>query len=103
MNGTARQAELVVIGAGPAGVAAALAANECGVGTVLLDENPAAGGQVFRAPGPANTTRDSSHQDGETLRRALAASAFAARFERRVWRVSPVLEVAAPLPAEPPK
>jgi thioredoxin reductase/bacterioferritin-associated ferredoxin len=95
MNGPARQAELVVIGAGPAGVAAALAANECGVGTVLLDENLAAGGQVFRAPGPANTARDSSHLDGETLRQALAASAVAARFERRVWRVSPALEVAA--------
>ena len=95
MNGPARQAELVVIGAGPAGVAAALAANECGVGTVLLDENSAAGGQVFRAPGPANATHGSSHQDGETLRRALAASTVMARFERRVWRISPALEVAA--------
>jgi len=43
------RAGLVVVGAGPAGLAAALAAARAGVDTVLLDAAPAAGGQVWRA------------------------------------------------------
>ncbi len=40
--------ELVVIGGGPAGLAAASLAARAGVQTVLLDENPAVGGQIYR-------------------------------------------------------
>ena len=39
---------IVVVGAGPAGIAAALAANECGRAVTVIDENPAAGGQIWR-------------------------------------------------------
>ena len=42
-------AGLVVVGAGPAGLAAALAASRAGVDVVLLDAAPIAGGQVWRA------------------------------------------------------
>ena len=45
----ALRAGLVVVGAGPAGIAAALAAARDGVDTVLLDGAPVAGGQVWRA------------------------------------------------------
>ena len=41
--------QLVVIGAGPAGLAAATTAAKLGVDTVLLDEQPAPGGQIYRA------------------------------------------------------
>lgn len=44
-----RQCELLVIGAGPAGLAAAAQAAQLGVRTVLLDEQPAPGGQIYRA------------------------------------------------------
>ena len=40
---------LVVIGAGPAGLAAALIAAEHGLDVALLDEQPAPGGQIYRA------------------------------------------------------
>jgi thioredoxin reductase len=40
--------ELAVIGAGPAGLAAALAAADAGAGVVLLDSAPEAGGQFYR-------------------------------------------------------
>lgn len=40
--------DLVVIGAGPAGMAGALAAAECGLEVVVVDEQAAAGGQIFR-------------------------------------------------------
>ena len=43
------RAGLVVVGAGPAGLAAAWAASRAGVDVVLLDSGPVAGGQVWRA------------------------------------------------------
>lgn len=43
------QCDLLVVGAGPAGLAAATLAATLGVDTVLLDEQPAPGGQIYRA------------------------------------------------------
>ncbi|WP_158727354.1 FAD-dependent oxidoreductase, partial [Streptomyces sp. NRRL S-31] len=42
---------LAVVGAGPAGLAAALAAAARGVRVVLVDDAPRAGGQFHRQPG----------------------------------------------------
>lgn len=42
--------DLAVIGAGPAGVAAALAAADQGIGVVVIDEQQRPGGQIFRRP-----------------------------------------------------
>ncbi len=39
---------IVVVGAGPAGIAAALAVQECGKAVTVVDENPSAGGQIWR-------------------------------------------------------
>jgi len=44
-----RDYDVVVIGAGPAGLAAALRAAECGRRVALLDDNPHPGGQIWRA------------------------------------------------------
>ena len=41
--------DVVVIGAGPAGLAAAATAAEAGLSMLLLDENAGPGGQVWRA------------------------------------------------------
>src|SRR5471032_3157336 len=41
-------ADLLIIGAGPAGMAAALAAAPSGARIVLLDDNPLPGGQIWR-------------------------------------------------------
>lgn len=41
--------DLVVVGAGPAGLCAAARAAELGVNVLLVDENPAPGGQIYRA------------------------------------------------------
>ncbi|THK36730.1 FAD-dependent oxidoreductase [Ensifer sp. MPMI2T] len=40
--------DLVVIGAGPAGMAAAVEASKAGVRVAVLDENPRPGGQIYR-------------------------------------------------------
>jgi D-hydroxyproline dehydrogenase subunit alpha len=39
---------IVIVGAGPAGMAAAVCARECGKRVTVLDDNPAAGGQIWR-------------------------------------------------------
>ena len=41
--------DLVVIGGGPAGLASAALAARAGLATVLFDENPGVGGQIYRA------------------------------------------------------
>lgn len=46
------RADLVVVGAGPAGLAAAVAAATAGADVTVLDENPDVGGQIFRQPPP---------------------------------------------------
>ncbi|HII1304042.1 TPA: FAD-dependent oxidoreductase, partial [Pseudomonas aeruginosa] len=40
--------DLLIVGAGPAGLAAALAAAPSGARIALVDDNPAAGGQIWR-------------------------------------------------------
>jgi NADPH-dependent 2,4-dienoyl-CoA reductase/sulfur reductase-like enzyme len=43
--------EVLVVGAGPAGIAAAVTAAERGRSVGIVDDNPAAGGQIWRAGG----------------------------------------------------
>ena len=43
-----RNMDLIVIGAGPAGLSAACAARACGLDVTLVDEQAAPGGQLFR-------------------------------------------------------
>jgi NADPH-dependent 2,4-dienoyl-CoA reductase/sulfur reductase-like enzyme len=40
--------DVVIVGGGPAGIAAACAAAESGAATAMLDDNPAPGGQIWR-------------------------------------------------------
>lgn len=53
-----RKADVLVIGAGPAGMAAARRASDSGARVVLVDDNASAGGQIWRGseqPLPRNT------------------------------------------------
>lgn len=60
---------VAIVGAGPAGMAAALVLAGAGIATMLIDEGREAGGQVFRA-GPRGQDRV-----GADLRRRIAACA----------------------------
>ncbi|WP_376097473.1 (2Fe-2S)-binding protein [Roseomonas sp. CCTCC AB2023176] len=74
-DGAVLTPDLLVVGAGPAGLAAAIAAAEAGCDTLLLDERAEAGGQYLK-PAPAHhlPRPDRQHRQGDTLRtRALAA------------------------------
>ncbi len=48
LHAHARHAEVLVVGAGPAGMAAATAAAKQGRAVLVLDDNPGAGGQIWR-------------------------------------------------------
>jgi len=72
---TVMQRDLVIVGAGPAGMAAAVAACREGVDVTLIDENPLAGGQIYRQS-PAvlsslDPPPDESAQHGKELVRNL--------------------------------
>ena len=43
-----RSVALAIVGAGPAGLSAAIAAAKCGLRPVVVDENPTPGGQIYR-------------------------------------------------------
>ncbi|MEQ8923393.1 MAG: FAD-dependent oxidoreductase [Marinovum algicola] len=93
----AETADLIVLGAGPAGISAALGAARRGLRTLILDEAPAPGGQVYRAPAQGLTLPrgDVDARTGDGLRAELAESAVICRFGRRVWMLTPGHEVQA--------
>jgi NADPH-dependent 2,4-dienoyl-CoA reductase/sulfur reductase-like enzyme len=90
--------ELAVIGAGPAGLAAALAAADGGVRVVLLDGAPEAGGQFYRQTARQLRARRPERlyhawSTWKELRDRLATHRDAGRVtfltERHVWHVEP--------------
>jgi D-hydroxyproline dehydrogenase subunit alpha len=61
--------DVVVVGAGPAGLAAACRAAESGASVAMVDDNPVAGGQIWRAgagkaSGPAAPWIEKARQHG---------------------------------------
>ncbi|MET7247666.1 NAD(P)/FAD-dependent oxidoreductase [Methylobacterium sp. EM32] len=92
MSGPIRHdVDLAVLGAGPAGGAAALAASRAGLRVALIDENPAAGGQVWRRPVRPGVA--AAEARGEALRAALRDSAVIPFFGRTVWSVGASLDL----------
>jgi NADPH-dependent 2,4-dienoyl-CoA reductase/sulfur reductase-like enzyme len=88
------QVELAVVGAGPAGIAAALTAADAGVETVLLDSQPRPGGQYFRVNACAVsgvTTDGNVTQDG-ILRYKLADSPVHVLTDTLVWGAFPAAD-----------
>ncbi len=75
--------DIAVLGGGPAGMAAATEAARGGARTVLVDENPAPGGQVYRQPLPG-LTLGGDGATGERLRAGLRASGAKLRLGERV-------------------
>ncbi len=82
--------DLIIIGAGPAGISAAITADQYGYKVLLLDESPEGGGQVYRHLNQSIiATKNSPEQkQGNKLRQALAQTQVTTKFEHRVWFVT---------------
>jgi NADPH-dependent 2,4-dienoyl-CoA reductase/sulfur reductase-like enzyme len=85
--------DLVVIGGGPAGLAAASLAARVGVSTVLFDENPGIGGQIYRGitstPLANRTILGEDYWAGEALAAEATASGAAIVTGATVWSLDP--------------
>lgn len=82
--------ELLVVGAGPAGLSAAVEAASAGVRVLVVDDNLRAGGQIFRQlPSAFRSSSSLRHQPDFRKGHALLAEAEAAgvefRFDCTVW------------------
>lgn len=82
--------DIAVIGAGPAGANAALAAASKGLRVVLVDEQPKVGGQVWRAKSAAILSAPTTPETiaGEALRAAIDKSPITHMDNTRVWQIA---------------
>jgi NADPH-dependent 2,4-dienoyl-CoA reductase/sulfur reductase-like enzyme len=89
--------DLVVIGGGPAGLAAASLAARAGVSTVLFDENPGVGGQIYRGitstPVKERRILGDDYWAGEALAQDAQASGALIVNGATVWSLDPQLVV----------
>ena len=88
--------DFAIIGAGPAGMAAAVLAAELGLDTVLIDDQDAPGGQIYRdieRTAQGNSTKTSSlgadYLAGKPLAAALRASSVKYLPGTTVWHIDP--------------
>ena len=81
--------ELAIIGAGPAGMAAAVLADELGLETALIDEQGSPGGQIYRSIERAEpgTPLGADYLAGQSLAAALRASHVDYRPNTTLWYV----------------
>jgi glycine/D-amino acid oxidase-like deaminating enzyme len=93
-----RQVDLLVIGAGPAGLSAALAARRAGAQVLVLDERLQSGGQFYKPLAPSHqaaTPPDRQFESGLALEREVLASGVAIQQGAQVWAVFSPQEVGA--------
>ena len=79
--------DLAIIGAGPAGMAAAIEAAHLGIEPVLIDSSPLPGGQVYRQSPPE--FEESHPSEGAALFNHLANSKSRIFHDTTVWGIFP--------------
>jgi NADPH-dependent 2,4-dienoyl-CoA reductase/sulfur reductase-like enzyme len=88
--------DIVVVGAGPAGLAAATTCSELGASTLVLDENAGPGGQIYRAvtstPVGAREILGEDYWRGAKLATVFRASSSSYARGATVWSVGPALD-----------
>lgn len=74
--------DVLVVGAGPAGIAAACAASESGARVGIVDDNPAVGGQIWRGGAEHSPSKEASEWHAR-LARANVSSIYSAKVVAR--------------------
>lgn len=91
--------DLIVIGAGPAGMAAATMGATLGLKTVLLDEQPQSGGQIYRNVATVHPAvaklLGTDYLHGATLLEAMRVAGVDVRHDALAWDISRNLSVTA--------
>ncbi len=87
-----RRFDLLVIGAGPAGMSAAIAARRYGLHVLVVDEQPAPGGQIWRniekvAVTPRASVLGAAYGDGLEVARRFRQSGADYEPETQVWHI----------------
>ena len=89
-----RQFDAVVIGAGPAGMSAAIGMRGHGLSVLVADEQPAPGGQIWRAveavaPTPTGRLLGDEYRSGTVLACHFRACGALYEPQTQVWQVEP--------------
>lgn len=85
---TSLEVDLLIVGAGPAGLAAAVEARTHGLSVLLLDENPTPGGRIWQAL-EQRGAEDSEEDAGLDLIRQFHACGAVSQFQATVWAIEP--------------
>lgn len=89
--------ELLIVGAGPGGISAAIAARKAGADVVVIDERSQPGGQYFKQPdlgGDGVAPPDAQHREGARLIDEARALGVTIRSNVTVWGAFAPLEFA---------
>ncbi len=82
------ETDILVIGAGPAGLSAALAASRTGASVVVLDERPDPGGQYYKPIAPSHIVSaapDRQFESGAALLEAVRSAGVQLHQDATVW------------------
>lgn len=85
--------DLLIVGAGPAGMAAAVRARQVGLDVLVVDDHAAPGGQIWRSietvPAARSAILGKAYQDGKGLADAFRASGAKYVPGGQVWQIEP--------------
>ncbi len=93
-----QEIDILVIGAGPAGLSAALAARQCGASVIVLDERAQSGGQYYKPVAPSHaapTAPDTQFARGAQLIGRARAAGVKLMQDATVWGAFSAAEVVA--------
>lgn len=96
LSGVAERYDLIIVGAGPAGLAAAAEASALGLSTLIADENAGPGGQIYRAitttPVKRRDVLGKAYWEGLSLTKALELASCDYTPQTVVWSAEAAID-----------